>query len=96
MEEQPEYTLPVIADFDMKYVTNIQPTVSTISYPLNKNRMDLYFDRREIKSLSQLLRQVNCFKNHTHKERQYKHTLRKDPIILTDGKKTLTEILLYS
>jgi len=33
MEEQLEYTLPVIADFDMKYLTNILPTVSTITYP---------------------------------------------------------------
>lgn len=64
--------------------------------PPHKNRMGLYFARREIKSLSQILRQVNCFNNLTQKGRQYKHTLWKGPIILTKGKKTLNEIVLYS
>jgi len=34
MEEEPEHTLPVTPLFDVKYLADLLPTVSTFAYPL--------------------------------------------------------------
>lgn len=75
MEEQPEYTLPVVADFPVKYLTNILPTVSIFVYPLTRTGWMYTLTGVSGKSLRELLMQINWFQHLTQKWRHCKHTM---------------------